>query len=127
MRKEKTMRWRCLRTEKRVKVTINFPVTPFTGNSELYNYYQQGVIPWERYVMYVHQNTSMPLDCIPEEPNKKVEEKSLKKEKKGKQQQEKEEEEEDNNKEEQEEQDNDEKDVKEDKKDVKDDKKEKGR
>ena len=68
--------------KKKIKCTIDFPVTPFTSNAELYNYYQQGVIPWEKYVGYVHQNTSMPCETIPPDPNLAPEESEAPKKKK---------------------------------------------
>ena len=69
--------------KKKIKCTIDFPVTPFTSNAELYNYYQQGVITWQTYVTYVHQNTSMPLESMPPEPNLQEEVPEEKKSSKG--------------------------------------------
>ena len=54
--------------KKRLQVQISFPITPFMSNTELYNHYQRGVIPWEIYVDHACKNTSLPLETIPPEP-----------------------------------------------------------
>jgi len=54
--------------KKRLQVQIAFPITPFMSNTELYNHYQRGVIPWEIYVEHACKNTSLPLETMPPEP-----------------------------------------------------------
>ena len=54
--------------KKRLQVQITFPITPFMSNTELFNHYQRGVIPWEIYVEHACKNTSLPLETMPPEP-----------------------------------------------------------
>lgn len=54
--------------KKRLQVQISFPITPFMSNTELYNHYQRGVIPWETYVEHACKNTSLPMETMPPEP-----------------------------------------------------------
>lgn len=52
----------------KLQVNINLPITPFVDNDQLKSLYEQKILSWEQYVLYVSRNTCIELNTIPPEP-----------------------------------------------------------